>query len=240
MRKWQSQRVPLWRGCVRSHAFTLSTRAHSLEAAGQRTLTMNGVRRFLNGNEPPRDTSPSQSPPRLAPLQAVAPLTIPLKGPSWPPPSPSAAVPQSPPAEVTKTTAALFLRKDKQRPVPVPSTDEGHGQPGAPAASASTGHIARSSTNPLSTSGLQYLGATGSKRVISSSELSATNGGGANARDQLFISLLSSEAVVDSREYHVLQAEEVEELKKVRVHTLFRANLAQHICPRKSRPCRTN
>lgn len=34
-------------------------------------------------------------------------------------------------------------------------------------------------------------------------------------RDELLMSLLSSEAVVDSRGYEVLSAEDVEELKKV-------------------------
>lgn len=37
----------------------------------------------------------------------------------------------------------------------------------------------------------------------------------ANTRDVLLFSLLSSEALVDSRGYEILNAEEVEELKKV-------------------------
>jgi Up-regulated During Septation len=37
-----------------------------------------------------------------------------------------------------------------------------------------------------------------------------------NTRDALLLSLLSSEAMVDSRGYEILSAEEVEELKKVR------------------------
>ena len=37
-----------------------------------------------------------------------------------------------------------------------------------------------------------------------------------NVRDDLLMDLLSSEAIVDSRGYQVLSAEEVEELKKVR------------------------
>lgn len=36
-----------------------------------------------------------------------------------------------------------------------------------------------------------------------------------NTRDELLMSLMASEAVVDSREYQVLTAEDVEELKKV-------------------------
>jgi hypothetical protein len=37
-----------------------------------------------------------------------------------------------------------------------------------------------------------------------------------NTRDAMLLSLLSSEAMVDSRGYEVLSAEVVEELKKVR------------------------
>jgi hypothetical protein len=37
-----------------------------------------------------------------------------------------------------------------------------------------------------------------------------------NVRDDLLMSLLTSEAVVDSREYEILSGEEVEELKNVR------------------------
>lgn len=41
--------------------------------------------------------------------------------------------------------------------------------------------------------------------------------GSVNIRDELLMSLLTSEAVVDSRECEILSAEEVEELKKVRM-----------------------
>lgn len=37
-----------------------------------------------------------------------------------------------------------------------------------------------------------------------------------NTRDELLISLLASEAVVESRDFEIFSAEEVEELKKVR------------------------
>lgn len=37
-----------------------------------------------------------------------------------------------------------------------------------------------------------------------------------NTRDELLMSLLTSEAVVDSRSFEILSAEETEELKKVR------------------------
>lgn len=37
-----------------------------------------------------------------------------------------------------------------------------------------------------------------------------------DTRDELLMSLLASEAIVDSREFEILSSEEVEELKKVR------------------------
>ena len=41
-----------------------------------------------------------------------------------------------------------------------------------------------------------------------------------NTRDELLISLMASEAVVDSRDFEILAAEEVDELKKVCIRTL--------------------
>jgi hypothetical protein len=193
---------------------------------------MNGVRRLFNGNggSPPKESelvSPSQSPPRLAPLQSVAPLAIPLKGPSWPPESPTASGMQSPPAEPSRTTAALFLRKDKQRPVPVPSTDDGHVQPSSSTQALNLGRGSRNNSIALATSKLNGSVSRASPGGASSGtaalpKLSTMNGAGAvsNPGDQLFLSLLSSEAMVDSRDYHIMQAEEVEELKKVR-HSLL-------------------
>ena len=47
-----------------------------------------------------------------------------------------------------------------------------------------------------------------------------------NSRDALTVSLMSSEAMVDSRGYHILDAEPVDELKDVRVPFLFPAFLS--------------
>lgn len=41
---------------------------------------------------------------------------------------------------------------------------------------------------------------------------------GLDTRDELLVSLMASEAVIDSREFAILGAEEVDELKKVRIH----------------------
>ena len=42
-----------------------------------------------------------------------------------------------------------------------------------------------------------------------------------SAKDDLLMSLLASEAMVDSRGFDILSAEEVEELKKVRLPTMM-------------------
>ena len=48
-----------------------------------------------------------------------------------------------------------------------------------------------------------------------------SRGEGVNSRDDLLMMLLSSQAVLDSRDFEVLSAEEVEELKTVRVAPLL-------------------
>jgi hypothetical protein len=112
-------------GCARDHLLPgLAPSPPWTETPLYEGPAMNGVRRFLNGGGPAAQdasgTPPSQSPPRTQPL------TIPNAGPSWPPQSPMTMAPSSPAEPTRTTTAALFLRKDKQKPVPVPSTDEGH------------------------------------------------------------------------------------------------------------------
>jgi hypothetical protein len=60
--------------------------------------------------------------------------------------------------------------------------------------------------------------------------------GQGNTRDAMILSLLSSEAMVDSRVYEVLNAEEVEEFKEVRAYLGFqfrRSRLhSDHLCDR--------
>lgn len=184
----------------------------------------------------PSPSAQSQSPPPLSPVETTSPLIIPTNGPSWPPQSPSEDLsePMSPPVDSPKTTtAALFFRKDKQRPIPgLSSTDDGHrpSNPRSPPPVRSPGldqlPSIPSLASPLSTS--SSLTSPAARRTpsslvshISRKSVPSTNGTDNHGstphanRDQLLISLLSSEAVVDSREYEVLDAEEVEELKKV-------------------------
>ncbi|KAI9064871.1 hypothetical protein FKP32DRAFT_1610980 [Trametes sanguinea] len=182
---------------------------------------MNGVRRFLGGgaSTPPPQTSPL---PPSTPPSSTNPLNVPPK-PSWPPtsspPQNGAALEDSP----KMTTAALFFRKDRQRPPPGPSTstksDEDTGnssfqssrdsvdsgrtstQPSSPVAGPSSPRMPM----PMRVAELTRKPVDGDSRR-SSALLSS--------KDDLLMSLLASEAIVDSRGFEVLSAEEVEELKK--------------------------
>jgi Up-regulated During Septation len=103
------------------------------------------------------------------------------------------------PLPPSNSTKALFIRKDRKPPPPVSG-------PSSAASSPTTTTPPRRKAPPLDweepppplppqpqANGVQPV----------------------NARDALLLSLLSSEAMVDSRGYEILSAEEVEELKKV-------------------------
>ncbi|KAJ7129229.1 Up-regulated during septation-domain-containing protein [Mycena epipterygia] len=144
-----------------------------------------GVRRFL------ASATGTTSPPPAEPL--------PLKPgtPSWPPQSPAVA-PSSP------TTAPLFLRKDKQ--------DE-------PEAPRSPARAQKPLTNgsPQTPSPTRLLPSSLSRMPPPPTRLSTsrtTTQSPLNTRDELLISLLASEAVVDSRDFEILSSEEVDDLKK--------------------------
>ncbi|KDQ29687.1 hypothetical protein PLEOSDRAFT_1093099 [Pleurotus ostreatus PC15] len=154
---------------------------------------MNGVRRFLGGTAV---QLPQQPPEQEVP---TAPLIIPLKGPSWPP----QAGPQSPPATSLSgspktSSAALFLRKERNRSqASIPSEDLPRTPPLA------------GSSIPTSSSPSRVP----PQRRSTASEIKQSPPV-LNTRDELLISLLASEAVVDSRGFNILGGEEVEELKK--------------------------
>ncbi|KAI0355361.1 hypothetical protein OH77DRAFT_1424841 [Trametes cingulata] len=186
---------------------------------------MNGVRRFLGGgagtaaSTPPSQTSPL--PPSTPPPSTTNPLNVPPK-PSWPPSSPpqnGTALEESP----KMTTAALFFRKDRQRPPPGPSTstksDEDTGNSSFQSSRDSV-DSGRTSTQPSSP-----VAGPSSPRMpmpmrVSELTRKPVDGDGRrssamfSSKDDLLISLLASEAIVDSRGCEVLSAEEVEELKK--------------------------
>lgn len=166
---------------------------------------MNGVRRFLGAaaaiatEQPDPAPAPAQSPPQSQP-QPI-PNAKPLAGPSWPPPSPTQAQLAAVPADSPKPTAALFFRKDRQR------RDE------SPPATSPTSN-GRSSPAASSSSSPRVLPNRISRKSVPESEWKRTSAP-LNNRDELLISLLASEAVVDSRGFDILPSEQVDDLKKV-------------------------
>lgn len=205
---------------------------------------MNGMRRFLGGGlGTPSPTSQSLPQPNSASSPPPdGPTTAPLSigKPSWPP-SPvrsSLDLPDSP----KTSTAALFLRKDRQRataqgPTSTSNSNSGsnlHSNSGCSEEDSGNSSFRSSrdshdSPRSLASTGMSSPGAgPSSPRVVPHrvSELSRKPVVGtvlnskrisnfASVRDDLLLDLLASEAVVDSRTYEVLSAEEVEELKKV-------------------------
>lgn len=174
------------------------------------TLAMNGVRRFLG--------AATASPPPASEDAPVVPPLVPRNGPSWPPNN--AGSPDSSPYTSPKmNTAALFLRKDKQKappPPPLPNDDD------SPGSSART-----SGVSSMMTSQGQTSATSSPSRPSMSLDKSTPIPGSSrpewkrsstlvNLRDELLVSLLASEAAIDSRDFEILSSEEVEDLKKVR------------------------
>ncbi|CAL1700354.1 unnamed protein product [Somion occarium] len=199
---------------------------------------MNGVRRFLGGGGSGTTTPTTQG----TPLPATPPTTAPLfiSKPSWPPNSPPQSPPGTSPPQLTSpktTTAALFFRRDKQRPIPTSEDENGIANSSSiQSPRSSNGILSTPSTPSRSTNGLPQASSPGAgpsspsrlplpQRVSQLSRKSVDRvapasldlkriSGTSNIRDELLISLLASEAVVDSRGYEALSSEEVEELKK--------------------------
>ena len=131
----------------------------------------------------------------------TTPDTKPVKlGPSWSPTSTSSP----------ESTQPLFLKKK------LPSDDDNHSRS---LSNFSTPSPTRSqyllnSSPPPSSSSLNRI----SRKSVNLSESLAgwkQNSGQLNTRDELLMSLMASEAVVDSRGFDILSAEEVEDYKKV-------------------------
>ncbi|KAL1721714.1 Up-regulated during septation-domain-containing protein [Schizophyllum commune] len=169
---------------------------------------MNGVRRFLG--------AATASPPPASEDAPVVPPLVPRNGPSWPPNN--AGSPDSSPYTSPKmNTAALFLRKDKQKappPPPLPNDDD------SPGSSART-----SGVSSMMTSQGQTSATSSPSRPSMSLDKSTPIPGSSrsewkrsstlvNLRDELLVSLLASEAAIDSRDFEILSSEEVEDLKK--------------------------
>jgi hypothetical protein len=147
---------------------------------------MNGVRRFL-GNA----SAPTSTPPVSKDRTSISSRS----------PSPTKELPPPPP----QSTKGLFIRKDRKPP---PSASGPSSTASSPTTSPSTPLPRRKAPPPSEWEETSTLS--------SQSHYQASGGEKpANTRDALLLSLLSSEAMVDSRDYEILNAEEVEELEKV-------------------------
>jgi hypothetical protein len=128
--------------------------------------------------------------------------------PSPPPPVPKLALKQQLPG-----STQLPQRQNSN-----PLSPEDNRAPSRRTNSTSSGH----SHTPSTTS---RRGMPGHSKALSSVSRVRLNGAGSppvpppNTKDELIIELLASEAVVDSRDFEILDAEKVEDLKKVRVTT---------------------
>ena len=126
----------------------------------------------------------------------TTPDTKPLElGHSWHPSSTS----------TPESTQPLFLKKKP------PSDDDNHSRPHFSTPSPTRSHHLPNNSPPSSSS----LNRTSRKSVNLSESGWRQNSGILNTRDELLMSLMASEAVVDSRGFDILTAEEVEDYKKV-------------------------
>ncbi|KAJ7771126.1 Up-regulated during septation-domain-containing protein [Mycena maculata] len=148
-----------------------------------------GVRRFL------ASATGTTSPPPSEPL--------PLKpgAPTWPPQSPT----------TSPTTSPLSLRKDKQE---LPEAPRSPARVQKPLSNGSPKSLVNGSPQPSSPRQLpSSLSRVPPPPTRLSTSRTATQPP-LNTRDELLISLLASEAVVDSRDFEILSSEEVDDLKK--------------------------
>ncbi|KIJ69803.1 hypothetical protein HYDPIDRAFT_104420 [Hydnomerulius pinastri MD-312] len=205
---------------------------------------MNGVRRFLGGGATsPASSQPQPPPPAPAPVTPppVVPFVSAGK-PSWPPQDSPPASPLD--GRASSGTPGLVIRKGKPKPLVASPTGEDtlgntsfQSAPSAstpssvrsPTASLSSHHITSPTRKSVLNGGGSILGSPNAgpssppsripppslvrPQKSVGSEWKRTSGL-VNIRDELLMSLLTSEAVVDSRECEILSAEEVEELKK--------------------------
>ncbi|KAG6373773.1 Up-regulated during septation-domain-containing protein [Boletus reticuloceps] len=205
---------------------------------------MNGVRRFLGGGGPSTHPPPPPPPQSQLPPAPVTPPPPPPPAsskPSWLPQvqdSPPSTSTDGKSAS-TGSTPGLVIRKERSKQSQVTSpTNWGSASVQSPR-SVSTPASARSPTGSITSYGIAspsrrpvrdvaatVLGSPtpSSPRVPPPSLSEPTQSessvgwkrtsGLINIRDELLVSLLTSEAVVESRECEILSAEEVEELKK--------------------------
>ncbi|KAF8592660.1 hypothetical protein K439DRAFT_1650281 [Ramaria rubella] len=204
---------------------------------------MNGVRRFFAATSaaPPASQLPSTTetavePPLASPkptsIQTLLPLSVSTGKQLYPPQSQPSSPAQlsSPPLSPGTATAGLFIRKDgpgSPRRKRVNTSDLVPPRPPSnpsPASFTSSLRPVRSRTPPVSSTSSSALNngfrgpppsrvAELSKQSYLDHDWKRTNSL-VNTKDDLLMSLLASEAAVDSRGFEILSAEEVEELKR--------------------------
>ncbi|PPR02647.1 hypothetical protein CVT24_002130 [Panaeolus cyanescens] len=203
---------------------------------------MNGVRRLLAAATSPTttNTSSSSSPPSSATPseQNITPSFLPKTGPNWPPHSqPSSPIqplsaPLPPPSSSPSpfsSTQALFFKKSTDsfsstpyaslsrstssranntpNSAPIPSPARSQTMPNTPSQ-------AGPSTPPRSLPNSTANRYSARKSVNPDNVPWKRTSGPLNTRDELIMSLMASEAVIDSRDFEILSTEEVEDLKK--------------------------
>ncbi|KAG1763160.1 Up-regulated during septation-domain-containing protein [Suillus occidentalis] len=180
---------------------------------------MNGVRKLWGGG-----SSSANSPTALTPGPAT-PVT---------PTSISPAPPTTPSSESSPhtITPGLFIKKNKKQSSVATVSDAGNGndingsdRPASAASSRVTSPLRKPVPTPTPVPGPSSPRILPPLRLRTStaSEWKRTSGL-LNIRDDLLMSLLTSEAVVESRECEILSGEEVEELKKE--HQILKIRLA--------------
>lgn len=211
-----------------------SRQAHYVAFGLSPLPTMNGVRRLLGGGG-----HRSQSPPVAAqvaaeqPFHETAPLSLSNK-PLWYPTPLGASMNEPPNSHSNSTSSSTILgqspyvngaqsRLNGNRQNSVDGTARTHSR-GSSAASSSATKLTSPGSSPSTRAQSLSLsnGPSSPSRPLPSrvAQLKAWKraSGPVDARDELLISLLASEAGLDSRDFDILSAEDVEELKKVRLH----------------------
>ncbi|PCH40902.1 hypothetical protein WOLCODRAFT_137063 [Wolfiporia cocos MD-104 SS10] len=187
---------------------------------------MNGVRRFLTGGgTPTAQTFATSQDPSLpndaqSPPSSTAPLSMPAR-PSWPPSPLQSPTELSPVGSPKATTTALLFRKDRQRPADDAAHTSTHSAQSSldmnrsPArGQAASAQSSPPAAGPSSPRPLRVSELTMRPSVDRGDPEPARAAAARPTRDELLMSLLASEAIVDSRGLKILSAEEVEELKK--------------------------
>jgi hypothetical protein len=197
------------------------------------------------GGSSPASSQPQPPPPPAPVTPPPAASFVSSGNSSWPSQdSPSISPSSSDARSASRTSSGLVIRKNTKPPLPASPTNF-EDAPGttsfqsansastsasvrSPAGSLSSYHVTSPTRKSLPNGGGSVFGSPkagpSSPRVLPPSLVQPRNSDAAgwqrtsglvNIRDELLTSLLTSEAVVDSRECEILSAEEVEELKKV-------------------------